>query len=82
MTAIAAPVGGARKWTIFVDRASSLMGSRAGLLLENEDGIMIEHSLTLSFPTSNNQEEYKALLAGLRLAEDLNAREILIFTDS
>ena len=43
---------------------------------------MIEHSLTLSFPTSNNQAKYEALLAGLRLAEDLGAREIQIFTNS
>ena len=43
---------------------------------------MIEHLLTLSFPTSNNQAEYEALLAGLRLAEDLGAREIQIFTYS
>ena len=43
---------------------------------------MIEHSLALSFPTSNNQAEYEALLAGLRLAEDLGAREIQIYTDS
>ena len=43
---------------------------------------MIEHSLTLSFPTSNNQAEYEALLTGLRRAKDLGAREIQIFTDS
>ena len=43
---------------------------------------MVEHSLTLSFPTSNNQAEYEALLAGLRLADDLGAREVKIFTDS
>ncbi|KAI5400275.1 hypothetical protein KIW84_065260 [Lathyrus oleraceus] len=30
----------------------------------------------LAFPTSNNQAEYEAFLAGLRLAEDLGAKEI------
>ena len=44
--------------------------------------MVVEHSLILSFPTPNNQAEYEALLAGLRLAEDLGAREIQIFTDS
>ena len=43
---------------------------------------MIKHSLTLSFPTLNNQAEYEALLVGLRLVEDLGAQEIQIFTDS
>ena len=42
---------------------------------------MIEHSLALSFPTSNNQTEYNALLAGLMLAEDLGAREVQVLTD-
>ncbi|GAU10211.1 hypothetical protein TSUD_423210, partial [Trifolium subterraneum] len=41
-----------------------------------------EVSLVLSFPTSNNQTEYEAFLAGLRLAEDVGAKEIKIYTDS
>ncbi|GAU50523.1 hypothetical protein TSUD_177730 [Trifolium subterraneum] len=70
------------KWTIFVDGSSNSQGSGAGIILENGDGVLIEVSLGLSFPTTNNQAEYKAFLAGLRLAEDLGAEEIKIFTDS
>ncbi|CAJ2653396.1 unnamed protein product [Trifolium pratense] len=55
---------------------------RAGIILENKNGLLIEVSLALSFPTSNNQAEYEAFLAGLRLAEDLQAKEIKIYTDS
>jgi ribonuclease HI len=73
---------GAHRWTIFVDGASNATGSGAGIILENEEGILIEVSLALSFPTSNNQAEYEAFLAGLRLAEDVEAREIKIYTDS
>ena len=73
MTTHNPPAGKEHKWIIFVDGASSPSGSGAGILLENEEGVVIEHSLTLSFPTSNNQAEYEALLAGLRLAEDLGA---------
>ena len=76
MTTLNPPVGKGHKWTIFVDGASSSTGSGAGILLKNEKDVVIEHSLTLSFPTSSNQGEYKDLLAGLRLAEDLGAREI------
>ncbi|CAJ2645848.1 unnamed protein product [Trifolium pratense] len=75
-------VDGADKWTIFVDGASSATGAGAGIILENENGLLIEVSLALSFPTSNNQAEYEAFLAGLRLAEDLQAKEIKIYTDS
>ncbi|GAU11232.1 hypothetical protein TSUD_342220 [Trifolium subterraneum] len=70
------------KWTIFVDGSSNSQGSGAGIILENGDGVLIEVSLGLSFPTTNNQAEYEAFLAGLRLAEDMGAEEIRIFTDS
>ena len=65
-----------------MDGASSSTKSGARILLENEEDVVIVHSLTLSFLASNNQAEYEALLAGLRLAEDLGAREIQFFTDS
>ncbi|GAU50258.1 hypothetical protein TSUD_409040 [Trifolium subterraneum] len=70
------------KWTIFVDGSSNSQGSGAGIILKNGDGVLIEVSLRLSFPTTNNQAEYEAFLVGLRLAEDLGAEEIKIFTDS
>ncbi|XP_058767422.1 uncharacterized protein LOC131641112 [Vicia villosa] len=70
------------KWTIYVDSASSSSGSGADIILENDEGLIIEVSLVLSFPMSNNQAEYEAFLAGLRLAEDVGAREVKIYTDS
>ncbi|GAU45602.1 hypothetical protein TSUD_285710 [Trifolium subterraneum] len=70
------------KRTIFVDGSSNSQGSGAGIILESGDGVLIEVSLGLSFPTTNNQAEYEAFLAGLRLAEDIGAEEIKIFTDS
>ncbi|CAJ2655614.1 unnamed protein product [Trifolium pratense] len=82
MTSSSPTVDGADKWTIFVDGASSATGAGAGIILENENGLLIEVSLALSFPTSNNQAEYEAFLAGLRLAEDVQAKEIKIYTDS
>ncbi|PNX62894.1 maturase K, partial [Trifolium pratense] len=82
MTSPSPSIDGADKWTIFVDGASSATGAGAGIILENEDGILIEVSLALTFPTSNNQAEYEAFLAGLRLAEDMHAKEVKICTDS
>ncbi|MCI01817.1 putative protein NYNRIN-like, partial [Trifolium medium] len=82
MTSPPPTTNGADKWTIFVDGASNATGAGAGIILENENGILIEVSLALSFLTSNNQAEYKAFLAGLRLAEDMQAKEIKIYTDS
>ncbi|CAJ2666983.1 unnamed protein product [Trifolium pratense] len=70
------------KWTIFVDGSSNPQGSGAGIILESSEGALIEVSLELAFPTTNNQAEYEAFLAGLRLAQDMEAEEIKIFTDS
>ncbi|XP_058774357.1 uncharacterized protein LOC131648633 [Vicia villosa] len=71
-----------RRWTLYVDGASSSTRSGAGIILENGVGTLTEVSLSLSFPTSNNQAEYEALLAGLRLTNDLEAKDIEVFTDS
>ncbi|MCI14330.1 putative gag polyprotein, partial [Trifolium medium] len=68
MTSLSSPTNGADKWTIYVDGASNATGIAAGIILKNENGILIEVSLALSFPTSNNQAEYETFLAGLRLA--------------
>ena len=70
------------KWTIFVDEVSSSTGSREDIILKNDEGVLIKVSLMLSFSTSNHQAEYETSLARLRLAEDLGAEEVKIFTYS
>ncbi|MCH96102.1 hypothetical protein A2U01_0017085, partial [Trifolium medium] len=44
--------------------------------------IFVDVPLGLAFPTTNNQAEYEAFFARLRLAEDMEAEEIKIYTDS
>ncbi|GAU25844.1 hypothetical protein TSUD_31080 [Trifolium subterraneum] len=70
------------KWTIFVDGSSNSQGSGADIILENGDGVLVEVSLGLLFPTTNNQTKYETFLTGLRLADDMGAEEIKIYTDS
>ncbi|MCI66950.1 maturase K, partial [Trifolium medium] len=48
MTSPASSNDEADKWTIFVDGASGPTGAGAGIILENENGILIEVSLALS----------------------------------
>ncbi|XP_019450697.1 PREDICTED: uncharacterized protein LOC109352965 [Lupinus angustifolius] len=79
---LAAPEGDPEQvWTIFVDGSSNPRGSRAGILLEDGQGMTIEHSLTFTFPTSNNQAEYEACIAGLQLAKQVGAHKVLICSD-
>jgi len=44
--------------------------------------MVVEISLGLSFPVTNNIVEYETFLTGLRIAKDLGARKIRIFIDS
>jgi len=53
------------EWTVFVDGSSNSKGSGAGIIIENNKGIVVEISLALSFHVTNNTAEYEAFLAGL-----------------
>jgi len=67
------------EWTVFVDGSSNSKGSGAGVIVENGEDIVVEISVGLSFPVTNNTVEYKALLAGLRVAKDLGGRKVSFF---
>ncbi|XP_072071691.1 uncharacterized protein [Arachis hypogaea] len=64
------------EWSLYVDGSSNPHGCGAGIILDDGHGNVIEHSLNFSFKASNNQSEYEALIAGLRLAADLNITEL------
>jgi len=70
------------KWTVFVDESSNSKGSGAGIIIENNKGIIVEISLGLSFHVTNNTAEYEAFLAGVRTAQDLEDKKVKKFTDS
>lgn len=42
----------------------------------------MEKSLRLGFHASNNEAEYEALIAGLRVVQKLDAKEVKVFLDS
>ncbi|KAI5323743.1 hypothetical protein L3X38_032815 [Prunus dulcis] len=69
-------------WTLFVDGSSNAQGCGAGLVLVSPDKVTLEYALRFNFQASNNEAEYEALLAGLRLAKEMDARQIQIFSDS
>jgi hypothetical protein len=69
-------------WTLSVDGASNIRGSGAGVVLEGPDGVLIEQSLRFAFKASNNQAEYKALLAGMKLAKEMEVMDLRAKSDS
>nr|KYP74527.1 Transposon Ty3-I Gag-Pol polyprotein [Cajanus cajan] len=62
--------------------SSNSKGGGAGIILEGPNQITVEQSLKFGFKATNNQAEYEALLAGLRLARDLGARRVSCNSDS
>nr|KYP71305.1 Retrovirus-related Pol polyprotein from transposon 17.6 [Cajanus cajan] len=69
-------------WTLHVDGSSNSKGGGAGIILEGPNQVTLEQSLKFGFKVTNNQAEYEALLAGLRLARDLGARRVSCNSDS
>ncbi|CAL9031390.1 unnamed protein product, partial [Prunus brigantina] len=69
-------------WTLYVDGSSNAQGCGAGLVLISPDKVVLEYALRFKFHASNNEAEYEALLAGLRLAKEMGAVQIQIFGDS
>ncbi|KAI5333123.1 hypothetical protein L3X38_023253 [Prunus dulcis] len=58
------------------------LGCGADLVLISLDKVALEYALRFKFQASNNEAEYEALLAGLRLAKERDAKQIQIFSDS
>ncbi|GKC32013.1 reverse transcriptase domain-containing protein [Tanacetum coccineum] len=56
------------KWRLYIDRASNSDGSEAWLMLIDPKGKEYTYTLRFEFEMTNNEAEYEALLAGLRIA--------------
>jgi ribonuclease HI len=69
-------------WRLFTDGASSAEGLGAGLILISPYGDAITYAVRLNFPSTNNEAEYEALLAGLRLASKYKVKIITAHVDS
>ena len=65
-----------------MDGSSNTHGSGAGIVVTTPENDQIECALRFSFKETNNQAEYEALLAGMRVATALEADQIDVFSDS
>nr|GFC67391.1 reverse transcriptase domain-containing protein [Tanacetum cinerariifolium] len=69
-------------WMLFTDGSSCVDGSGAGLILTNPNGIEFTYALRFQFAASNNEAEYEALIAGLRIATQMGVENIQANVDS
>jgi len=70
------------QWKLYVDGARNDYCSGAGIVLETPEGRSLCYALRLEFPSTNNEAEYEALIAGLRIAKELNIKVLQIYSDS
>ncbi|RDX93642.1 Protein NYNRIN, partial [Mucuna pruriens] len=69
-------------WLLSVNEASNQSRSGARVILEGPNWVLIEQSLHFEFKATNNQAEYETLLAGMRLAKELEAKTLTTKSDS
>ncbi|GJW88013.1 reverse transcriptase domain-containing protein [Tanacetum coccineum] len=65
-----------------MDGSSCTDGSGAGLILTSLEGTEFTYALRFQFTTSNNEAEYEALIAGLRIATQMGVCHIQANVDS
>ena len=75
-------VEGQKPWIIHTDGSSSQHSGGAGVVMQTPEGDKIECMIRLDFPTTNNEAEYEALVAGLDLARAAGAGNMIIHCDS
>ncbi|GKB93307.1 reverse transcriptase domain-containing protein [Tanacetum coccineum] len=69
-------------WTLFTDGSSCVDGSGDRLILTSPDGTEFTYALRFQFAASNNEAEYDAQIAGLRIAAQMGVRNVQVSVDS
>ncbi|KAJ0556586.1 putative ribonuclease H [Helianthus annuus] len=69
-------------WLLYTDGASNEDGAGAGLRLVSPEKHEFSYAIKLAFKNTNNEAEYEAFLAGLRLAIKMGAQNLQAHVDS
>ncbi|XP_021996336.1 uncharacterized protein LOC110893539 [Helianthus annuus] len=69
-------------WLLYTDGASNEDGAGAGLCLVSPEKHEFTYTVKLDFKNTNNEAEYEAFLAGLRLAIKMGAQNLQAHVDS
>ncbi|XP_075084954.1 uncharacterized protein LOC142168196 [Nicotiana tabacum] len=70
------------RWRMFFDGAGNFKGVGIGAVLISESGQHYPASTKIRFSCTNNMAEYEACIFGIRMAVDLNIKELLVIGDS
>ena len=70
------------QWTIRTDGLLAQKRGEVGVVIITPDREMIKYGVQLKFPTTNNEVEYEGILTGLRVRKALEAKNLLLQSDS
>ncbi|GAA0177509.1 hypothetical protein LIER_29705 [Lithospermum erythrorhizon] len=70
------------EWVLFVDGARNEKGSGVGVLIYGPDGVTMAYALRFTFPTTNNEDEFEAMVARLTIVKSLGIDRIWVKSDS
>ena len=70
------------QWSIHMNGSSNKQARGADVVLHTSEGDKIKCMICLDFPTTNNEVEYEALVAGLDLAKAAEAENMVVYYDS
>ncbi|KAL0444113.1 UNVERIFIED_CONTAM: hypothetical protein Slati_2134000 [Sesamum latifolium] len=69
-----------RKWLLCVDGSSTFAGSGARVVVTSSKRDELEYALKFDLKTSNNEAEYEAFIAGIRMALDTRAKNLIAYS--
>nr|XP_027118525.1 uncharacterized protein LOC113735729 [Coffea arabica]XP_027118526.1 uncharacterized protein LOC113735730 [Coffea arabica] len=69
-------------WRLFFDGASNSFGAGIGAVLVSPEGKHYPATAKLRFPCTNNMAEYEACIFGLKMALDMEIKDLIAFSDS
>ena len=70
------------QWTIRTDGSLAQKRGEVGVFIITPDREMLKYGVQLKFPTTNNEVEYEGILTGLRVRKALEAKNLLLQSDS
>ena len=70
------------EWKLYIHWASRSQGSGAGIVLIGPNKIRIRYAVKLKYTATNNADEYEALLTGLKLAIEVRAEHLKVYSNS
>lgn len=70
------------RWKMYTDGASNDHCSGVGIVLVTPENRSVCYTLKLEFTATNNEAEYEALIADLKIIKELGVKSVEIFSDA